>query len=270
MIPDSMSALNQTTSVLPQPSVAIWEARVGSLSTLDDGTVRGILDFEPRHLAAVAATLGAPGAPMVISASSGITMITSVSRGIRKTLVDGTLRLLHDVDPADRWRAFPLIGMPGESVLAAPLDPAKARLSVVAPHGGDAQILWRSRFFSRPAVWNALGGIEAYTRFISERPCAQSGLAHSADVTVVALKGSIYGVLPLCGKHRAYGTDPSRWPGGTAQAQRLLEMHWSQWAASALKEVIGQSRLRDCPPQIIRDWAARHGVAQFLPDEFGK
>ena len=66
-------------------------------NSLRSGFVRGILDFEPRHLAAVAATLSAPGAPMVISTSSGITMIASVSRGIRKTLVDGTLCLLHDV-----------------------------------------------------------------------------------------------------------------------------------------------------------------------------
>ena len=263
---DSVST--DSISAAHHPVPAAWPARVGTLSTLDDGTVRGALDFEPLWLGPVAAALGAPGTAIALSPLNGIYSIVSVSRGIRKTLVDGTVRVLHDVDAQYRWRAFPLLGMPGETVVVALLDPSVLRFQQSAAHGEAAAALWRARFFLRPAVWQALGGLAAYDEFLRGRPCAQPGAAHGGEVEPVTLQGSPYYRLPLCAVHRGYGLDPHRWPGGIAHLRRLLEMHWGEWAHRALKTALGQERLRDTPPALILDWARAHRLAEFLPAKF--
>lgn len=245
--------------------VAAWTATVGTLSTLADGTLRGVLDFEPAALGEVASHLGAPGTVIALSPVNGLYSIVGISRGIRKTLTDGTVRVLYDVDQSDRWRAWPLLGMPRETIVVAVLRDTSQRFSGSSPYGDYAQALWRSRFLLRPRVWMALGGLPRYQEFIQKRPCAQPGTSHVGETSVVTLQGNPYWSLPLCVTHKAYGPHPHRWPGGAAQAKRLLEMHWGEWAHHALVEALGQSRLRDTPPNLIWAWAEHHGLAEFLP-----
>ena len=247
------------------PEPAAWTALVGPLSTLADGTLRGVLDFEPAFLSEVAAHLGVPGTVIALSPVNGLYSIVGISRGIRKTLTDGTVRVLYDVDHTDRWRAWPLLGMPRETIVVAVLRDSTQRFSGSSPYGDYAQALWRSRFLLRPRVWLALGGLPRYQEFIQKRACAQPGTSHRGEVSLVTLQENPYWCLPLCATHKAYGPNPNRWPGGAAQAKRLLEMHWGEWAHHALVETLGQSRLRETPPSLIQSWADRHGLAEFLP-----
>lgn len=47
--------------------------------------------------------------------------IMAVSRGVMATLVDGTVRIKIDVEPADAAKAFALMGMPGSPIAIAAL-----------------------------------------------------------------------------------------------------------------------------------------------------
>lgn len=48
-------------------------------------------------------------------------VIKAVSRGVMATLVDGTIRVKIDIEPADAELAFKLLGMPGNPVAIARL-----------------------------------------------------------------------------------------------------------------------------------------------------
>lgn len=251
---------------LEPESSALWSGQVGTAGTLQDGTLRVYVDFEPEQLGSVATHIGTPGTPVAISSASGIYSLSGVSRGIRKTFQDGTVRVSLDIDAQDHWRAWAVVGKPQDTVIVAALRCETQRHAGHAPYSEYAQALWQSRFFQRRRVWLALGGTSRYEAFLLGRPCAQPGGVHNGEVRTLILTGSDGWRLPLCAKHSAYGNDPARWPGGWPQARRLLDMHYSAWAHQELADAIGHPRLRETPPALIQSWARDHGVADLLPD----
>lgn len=63
-------------------------------------------------------------------------VIMAVSRGVMATLVDGTVRIKIDVEPADAAKAFALMGMPGSPIAIAALvlgTPPKAEAQPEPP-----------------------------------------------------------------------------------------------------------------------------------------
>ncbi|MDA8119901.1 MAG: hypothetical protein M0Z85_07635 [Gammaproteobacteria bacterium] len=258
------SSPTDTVSPTQLDTPALWVGSIATAGSLQDGGLRVYIDFEPALLGPVAAAMGAPGTPVALSPLQGLYGIAGASRGIRKTLADGTVRVAIDIDENDHWRAWPVIGKPKESVAVGVLQGESLRYNG-SPHGAYAQALWRHRFFARRRVWMALGGLGSYRAFLAGRPCAQPGHVHNGAVEIVTLAGPDGWALPLCAKHRAYGNNPDRWPGGWGQAKRLLEMHYSTWAHAALTDAIGHPRLRETPPVLIQEWARAHGIEDLLP-----
>lgn len=67
---------------------------------------------------------------------SDAAIINAVSRGVMATLVDGTVRIKLDIEPADAAKAFAMMGMPGSPVVVASISigtPPPAS-SNAAPH----------------------------------------------------------------------------------------------------------------------------------------
>lgn len=68
-------------------------------------------------------------------------LIQATSRGVKNTLVDGTVRFVIDVEPAQANAAFALLGMPGSPLVVARLttEAAKeqAQQEAQKPKGGE-------------------------------------------------------------------------------------------------------------------------------------
>lgn len=213
----------------------------------------------------------------------------SGTRRSMKELVDGTIRVQIDIDPAFRDDFFKLFGKIDMPVALAPLvaDFEKHEGDITEPEkpksGQHIAELYKHGFFYNPKVLAALGPDEQYLEWVKNQPCAfDLGLgACDCDGDVVAAhvrriaSGSgtgikpEYSAIPMCNKHHMeqhhYGESHF---GGKEVFDTKAGEYKAKWAHMKLRKVFNVEHLRDVSLEDIRAWATEANVYHALPSMF--
>lgn len=210
-------------------------------------------------------------------ASPGETQtMTSAVKGVRRTireLVDGTIRVVVDVEPADGpafLALFPSVDMPI----------AMAPLSINSRHDNGDYVagLYRSGWFLNQKVLQACGSDDDYLAWVRRQPSAISKqfseyvngegrceAAHVRHNSGVGIKPP-YSAIPLtngehadqhqighesfCEKHGK----PADW------FLRQRARYVAQWAHDAICRALGVSSLAESDLAAFREWAGEHDL----------
>lgn len=217
------------------------------------------------------------------------TVIPGTVSGFR-SLVDGTLRLSVDIEPADARAALDLLIDGHAPVALARLNlepkiepaPADVMPPPLKPEKGEfveyARKLHATGFFSSPDVWRAIGSDAQFLDWIRTQPCCLRGSPHSVGVEAAHLRsvaaGSGTGVkppycaVPMCSQHHREQHDKGYsavHKDGLEGLMKIRHRLVAQWAHQALVKTLGYEHLSDIDPEIIEAWASRQDVEQYLP-----
>lgn len=202
-----------------------------------------------------------------------------------KELVDGTVRVQIDIDPAFRDEFFKLFGKIDMPVALAPLvadfesGDSKTEESE-KKYGHYAAGLYRCGFFFNPAVLRALGTDAEYREWVQRQPSAFSGkfseyvngegrcvAAHvrRAGESGTAYKAE-YACIPLTDeehqRQHQYGESAL---GGADWFAKARARYVQDWAHQRLREELGVESLADASPQMVCAWAERNDLLAALP-----
>ena len=205
-----------------------------------------------------------------------------------RTLVDGTLRIQVDIQPADAIGAFTCFGAPGSSVVLARITNESAVAAgqpqpVESLYGQEAKALKLSMFFRAPEVWEAVGTDVQYLHWVKRQPSAYSGdfseyhddgesycvPAHVRRVehgSGTAIKPP-YSAIPLTNReHNLAHQNGDGAIGNDEWWDKMRIRYVSTWAWTSLKEQLGFESWKDVPPFELRDWANKHDLLRSLPN----
>lgn len=150
--------------------------------------------------------------------------------------------------------------------------------------GAEAKALRLSSFFRTPAVWKAIGSDSNFLEWLRLQKCAKCGhqdytgtdtglmrceAAHVRrvkDGSGTSIKPE-YSAIPLCHRHHKLQHDK----GESALAIDMdhARLHYVRlWAWESLKQQLGYESWKLVPPIVLKDWAERNNVAQYLPDDY--
>lgn len=206
-----------------------------------------------------------------------------------RTLADGTLRIVVDVEPAHSRAAFEMFGQPDQPGALARLTQTAAaselQKGAIAAYGEEARALRLSSFFRTPDVWRAVGSDEDYLAWIRLQPSAHSGKfseyteagegrCEAAHVRRVSSGAGTrikppYSAIPLTGEEHKLQS---------AQGESALNpQDWwdkkridyvQQWCWETLKTKFGCQHWSWLPPVILQQWAAGRDLEKYLPSEY--
>jgi len=211
--------------------------------------------------------------------SEQLAAIPAVARTL-KTLIDGTVRVNIDVEPAYREAAMRLLGEPGVGIAVArlTLDATQQQLQqqTSAPYSQQAKALRLSAFFRTPVVWRAVGSDSDYLAWLRLQKCAycHAEPAEAAHVRRVANGAGTgikppYSAIPLCREHHALQhTKGESALGGSAWFDKMRIDYVVKWGWETLKHTLGYDSWAEVSPEELKRWAGHHQVAHYLPGEY--
>lgn len=192
-----------------------------------------------------------------------------------QSLADGTLRLKVDVLQTDTRAALDHIAENGAVVAIARLgdvqQPSKAK------YGKYAEVLRRSDFFRRTAVWQAVGKDSDFLDYLRLRRCAYCGApapseaAHVRRIASGAGTGEKppYSAIPLCHEHHAAQHNQGESVlGGKEWFNKQRIKYLQEWCWNSLKEQLAFDSWAEVPPKTLAIWAIERGVQMYLPGAY--
>jgi len=209
-------------------------------------------------------------------------------------LVDGTIRMIVDVEPMDAQGVFKLfnepnvggamvrLNVPGSGVSAThgsaigSWDDAEA-VVLPAKYGEQARQLKLSGFFRCQSVWRCVGPDAKFLEWVRRQKCsvckadAPSEAAHVRRVASGAGTSTKpqYSAIPLCNKHHRLQHDKGESAiGGKEFCDRERIKALEQWCWETVKEQIGFAHWNEVPPSALYTWALDHGVTELLPEDY--
>lgn len=181
-----------------------------------------------------------------------------------------------------------------------PSVPAPSSAKRKTPFGSEARDLKLSGFLRVEAVWRALGTDAEFREWIQSQPSAWSGefdydpnLTHDPACEAAHVSRLEYGrgmnlkpeysCVPLTRKehmnHHAKGESVFDLPeqrtdggfgvvSGRDWMERMRIKYVELWAWDRLKATLGYGSMSDVPPRLVREWANKFNVEQYLPQSY--
>lgn len=215
--------------------------------------------------------------------------VCGVRRGARE-LVDGTIRVQIDIDPANRKAFFDLFAEIDMAVALAPLDlsavrpPSRTEQDKPAHERSLAQRLHLDGYFRSRALWRALHEKRIYTlsehkAWVEQQPCLRKGttpcqgdiVLHHTPSSAIQAAGSAlqpqnpnkpphwYGV-PLCHEHHR------NWAHGSATREDKEALVvaaialMADQAKRAMKVYIGLESLSGLTQEMLEEFESEIGL----------
>jgi hypothetical protein len=203
----------------------------------------------------------------------------SATRRSMKELVDGTLRVQLDIDPAyrdDFLRLFSKIDMP---VAIAPLVSDFEQRKEHEQTGHWVSALYKSGFWYNPKVLAALGTDAEYREWIQRQPSAYSdqfseftdkgARCEAAHVRRAGESGTghkaEYACIPLNhAEHQLQHQKGESALGGQEWFDKMRAKYVAEWAHMRLRDALGVESLSGALVRFL-DWADERGLTQTLP-----
>jgi len=213
---------------------AVFSGATGTLRTLVDGTVRLVIDFEPRDAGPVMTALGQPGTPV------------AVARLTQQAATEAVLKVQAGQDRAQY----------GEEAKSLRLSGFFRAPEVWRHVGTDAEFLaWlktQKCCVKHPGHEGDI--VPAHVRRVK----------HGAGTGIKPE----YSAVPMCARHHQLQHDNAECAvGGKEFLDRERVKHLEQWAWETLKGHLGYAHWNEVPPATVREWAEAHDVVKYLPRE---
>lgn len=223
--------------------------------------------------------------------------IPFVSRKI-STLVDGTLRIVVDVDPPHRAAAFSLFAEPGTNGAMAALKDGYGLVEDEDNSYGKwwHQMISGNRFHPQMCQhidtdakfedWirqqpSCIDGDYDYSEQYPEGRCeiahvrraGPSGTAHRPPYNGVPMTHAQHSLQHQQGELAVlvkWDVLRSKEDQTVDQAKKWFDskafQYRSEWASKTLCRQLGHESRKDCPPAKVLDWAKEMGIMNYIPD----
>lgn len=213
-----------------------------------------------------------------------------------KTLADGTVQLVVEVEPKDAAQAFALFNEPHVPVAIARLACGRAAGAMAeggpsteqsgarqGPYGEWWRMLFQAGAFQAPPVLQALGGDDDYLEWLRDQRCVHCGqephwemgdwvrneAAHVRRVangagTAVKPPHSAITLCPIC--HRVQHKKGESALGGPDWVARKLLQQRNTWAKACFHDVFVADSLTSVPPERAVAWFESWDLLRYLPE----
>lgn len=168
--------------------------------------------------------------------------------------------------------------MPSEELKAESQRMTQAEVAQFKRDQRKASEGWRllrvARFFHSHALWQVLGGEQAYREWIMAQPCSSPGTSPCEETPCLPypVPGSRrLGAISMCQTH-ATAWDQGRGDAGAQSPDAFLSsrqmMQTQHWAEDRLRQVLGAPQGHDPLPGRIYAWAVDNNLRNSLPASF--
>jgi len=192
-------------------------------------------------------------------------------------LVDGTIRMIVDVEPNDAHGVFKMFHEP--DVAGAMVRLSGAAASQIGAHksayGDQARELRLSGFFRCQSVWPKIGTDKHFLGWLKAQKCCVCGKPGPGDPAHVRRIASgagtgrkpEYSAVPMCHEHHVLQHQQGESAvGGKEFLDKARVNAVESWSWTKLKSDLGIESWKDAEPGILAQWAKDNDVFQFLPD----
>lgn len=135
-----------------------------------------------------------------------------------------------------------------------------------------AKLLQVQGFFREPLIWAALGGEQAFEKWLKDRPCSAAinpiceNVGHPVEIPNCSFEQ--YKKIPMCSHHAKQLKENASLVGGKHLLEHKRGILLNEWGIQTLCQTLQTPSLSETHPRLIVEWAIKYSVDALLPKRF--